>query len=92
MLLEELELLLGLALALEQFADGPQAIGPVAKLEKDSAWRGDLRRIVKGGVLGRTCQFVTDTWFGRTSTTVTFGEEHRCSRTWKNGLRFVGMC
>jgi len=53
---------------------------------------GDPRRIVKGGVLGRTRQCVTDSWFGRTSTTVIDGEEHRCSRTWINGLRFGVAC
>ena len=62
------------------------------RAKKPAPGRGDLRRIVRSGVLGRTRQFVTDTWFGRTSTTVTDGEEHRCSRTWKNGLRFVGVC
>ena len=61
------------------------------RAEKPALGRG-LRRIMRGGVLGRTRQFVTDTWFGRTNTTVTNGEEHRCSRTWKNGLRFVAGC
>ena len=53
---------------------------------------GDLSRIVKSGVLGRTRQFVTDIWFGRINTTVIDGEEYRCSRTWKNGLKFVAVC
>src|SRR5271156_2370410 len=50
------------------------------------------RSIVKGGVLGRTRETVTQSWFVRTNTIVTAGEEHRCSRTWKNGPRFVGVC
>ena len=59
---------------------------------KSQAWSGDLRRIVRSGVLGRTRQYVTDIWFGRTTTTVIEGEEHRCSRTWINGLRSVVAC
>ena len=53
---------------------------------------GGLRRTVRSGVLDRTRESVTDTWSRRTSTTVIDGEEHRCSRTWRNGLRFVGGC
>jgi hypothetical protein len=62
------------------------------RAKRTALGRGDLRRIVRSGVLGRTRGIVTDTWFGRTSTTVTSGEEHRCSRTWRNGLRFDGAC
>ena len=54
--------------------------------------REDLRRIVRSGVLGRTRQWVTDIWFGRTNTIVIAGEEHRCSRTWIYGLRFAAAC
>ena len=61
--------------------------------EKASARAGMVQRsIVKVGVLDRTRETVTQSWFVRTNTIVTVGEEHRCSRTWRNGPRFVGVC